>query len=84
MQLAHTSLRDADRLRHTEGLESCNYDFDAGPLDRVARESWDIYSCWKEQLTDRFGAGTPSPSIPQSQRAYDGDNWHDYCEVWVG
>ncbi|MEZ6081228.1 MAG: hypothetical protein R3C56_37835 [Pirellulaceae bacterium] len=43
-------------------------------------ETWEIYRCWKEQQSDRYGAGTPAPSIPRSQRQFDGDNWFDYCE----
>ena len=37
--------------------------------------AWDIYNCWKEQLSDRFGGGTRAPSIPRSQRQYDGDDY---------
>ncbi len=46
-------------------------------------ESWEILSCWKEQLADRFGAGTNAPNIPRSQRQYDGDNQFEYCEILV-
>ena len=43
--------------------------------------SWKIFSCWKQQPAHRFGAGTSAPSIPRSQRQYDGDNHFDYCET---
>jgi hypothetical protein len=46
-------------------------------------ESWDLFSCWKEQQKDRFGGGNSAPAIPRSQRQYDGDNCFDYCEVLV-
>ncbi|MCP4479282.1 MAG: hypothetical protein GY818_14445 [Planctomycetaceae bacterium] len=41
-------------------------------LVSLESESWGIYECWKEQLTDRYGGGTPAPSVPFSQRQYDG------------
>lgn len=44
--------------------------------------AWDVYSCWKEQLSGRFGGGTPAPAVPRSQRQYDGDNCFEYCETW--
>lgn len=47
-------------------------------------ESWDLLSCWKQQQADRFGGGNTHPAIPRSQRQYDGDNFLDSCEVWVG
>lgn len=46
--------------------------------------SWEIFSCWKEQLNDQFGGGTPTPLIPTSQRQYDGENPFEFCEVWLG
>ena len=46
-------------------------------------ESWDLFSCWKQQQADRFGGGTPAPTIPRSQRQYDGDNFEDYCEPFT-
>lgn len=46
-------------------------------------DSWDLFSCWKEQQGDRIGGGNDAPAIPHSQRAYDGDNHFDYCEVLV-
>ena len=46
-------------------------------------ESWDLLSCWKQQQADRFGGGTPAPTIPRSQRQYDGDNFEDYCEPFT-
>ena len=56
----------------------------AGEFD-AERDSLEHLRNWKEnQPIGRYGAGTPAPTIPNSQRAYDGDNWHDYCEVWVG
>ena len=50
---------------------------------RTDELAWDIYSCWKEQMFDRFGCGSRAPSIPRSQRQYEGDNSFDYCEVIV-
>ncbi|MDB4650136.1 hypothetical protein OAE37_00050 [Pirellulaceae bacterium] len=44
--------------------------------------SLDVLEGWKFQLHDRFGGGTPTPSTPRSQRAYDGNTWEDYCESW--
>lgn len=55
---------------------------DAGDCDSD-RETWEIYRCWKEQQANRFGAGTPAPSTPPSQRQFDGDNWLDQCEPWL-
>jgi hypothetical protein len=40
-------------------------------------EELDDYKCWKEQSKNCVGAGTPAPSIPRSQRQYDGDNFYD-------
>ena len=48
------------------------------------RETLEIFGCWKQQLADRYGAGSHAPSVPESQRAYDGDNWFEFCEPWVG
>ena len=45
-----------------------------GPED--CRDVWEIFHCWKEQQ-GRFGGGSPAPSIPRSQRQYDGGNWLD-------
>lgn len=59
----------------TTATDVVNNDQASTLCDEVA---WDIYSCWKEQLTGRFGGGTPAPSIPNSQRQYDGDNFEDY------
>ena len=46
-------------------------------------ESWELFSCWKEQQKDRVGGGNSAPAIPHSQRQYDGENCFDYCEVLV-
>ena len=65
--------------RSTSSSEPAAGEFDA------ERDSLEFLRNWKEhQPIGRYGAGTPVPTIPNSQRAYDGDNWHDYCEVWVG
>lgn len=40
-------------------------------------ETLEIYRCWKEQSFVRHGAGSPAPSIPRSQRQYDGENWSE-------
>ncbi len=45
--------------------------------------SWKLISNWKEHQSDRYGAGSPAPAIPRSQRQYDGDNCFDYCEVLI-
>jgi len=47
-------------------------------------ESLEGYRWWKEQQSKRFGAGTPAPNIPRSQRQFDGDNWYEYCEPFRG
>ena len=44
-------------------------------------ESWDLLSCWKEQQSDRFGGGNAAPTIPHSQRQYDGENYFEFCEL---
>ena len=46
--------------------------------------SWEVYDSWKEQTADRFGGGSPAPSVPFSQRQYDGENHLEFCEVWIG
>ena len=43
-------------------------------------ESWDLFSCWKQQQADRFGGGNAAPVIPRSQRQYDGENSFEFCE----
>ena len=53
------------------------------PEDEFDQAAWEMLSNWKQRHGDRFGAGTPIPEIPQSQRQYDGDNHFDYCEVLV-
>ena len=55
-------------------------DLDVADFDFL---SWEVYSCWKQQHANRFGAGTSAPSIPRSQRQYDGDNHFDFCEIWI-
>lgn len=57
-----------------------NNDLAAAVTDELA---WDAYSCWKEQLSDRFGGGNSAPPVPHSQRQYDGDNHFEYCEIWA-
>ncbi len=47
-------------------------------------ETLEIYRNWKEQGFARHGAGTRAPSMPRSQRQFDGDNWHEYCESLRG
>jgi hypothetical protein len=71
--------------------ESCDFSDDRADARNSNAGSnpsdWDelaIYNCWKEQAKNRFGAGTPAPYIPRSQRQYEGDNLVDFCEVWIG
>jgi hypothetical protein len=40
-------------------------------------DALELYRFWKEQTPRRHGAGTPAPSVPRSQRQYDGDNGFD-------
>ena len=40
----------------------------------------DVIDSFHFQYEDRFGGGTPYPSIPNSQRVYDGNNWFEFCE----
>ena len=60
--------------------DAANNDNASIPRDHVA---WDIYGNWKEMPSACDGCGTPAPSIPRSQRQYDGDNPFDNCEVWA-
>lgn len=50
---------------------------------RSRKSDWDElngYTNWKEQSGNRFGCGSPAPSIPRSQRQYDGENSFEFCE----
>lgn len=53
---------------------------------RSRKSDWDeldLYTCWKEQSDNRFGCGSPAPSIPSSQRQYDGENSFEFCEQFA-
>lgn len=52
------------------------------PVGFAMDESLDVIASFRFQNQDRFGGGTPYPAIPESQRAYDGDNLFEYCESW--
>ena len=60
-----------------DGVESYDLDHD---IDVTALE---LFSDWKAAKGDRFGAGSPNPYIPRSQRQYDGDNHFEYCEPFA-
>ena len=78
MRLAEIKPRQTENSLH----RSCS-----PPVDQVLSDpnfdfvSWDIFGNWKERNGNQFGAGSPSPSIPRSERQYDGDNYFEYCEV---
>lgn len=78
MRLAEIKPRRTENSLHRDRtpaveqvLSDPNFDF----------TSWDIFGNWKERTGNHFGAGSPSPSIPRSERQYDGDNYFEYCEV---
>ena len=46
-------------------------------------EELELYACWKEQTSSRYGGGSPAPFVPRSQRQYDGDNSFEFCEPFA-
>ena len=58
-----------------------NHDLELAVDPTFDFESWDLLSCWKEQQSDRFGGGNAAPTIPHSQRQYDGENYFEFCEL---
>ena len=80
MLLAEIKPRSSSRENEQENRVMSNHDLELVVDPTFDFESWDLLSCWKEQQSDRFGGGNAAPTIPHSQRQYDGENSFEFCE----
>jgi hypothetical protein len=86
------NLKTGEAIMFAENKITNRFEFNAQPATeqtcdttfQMVLEDLEIFSCWRFQQSDRYGAGTAAPYIPTSQRQYDGDNHFDYCEIWLG
>lgn len=79
--LLHADAQDAGY--EADSLDSNPFAEMSAAQARSRKSDWDeldLYTCWKEQSGNRFGCGSSAPSIPRSQRQYDGDNSFEFCE----
>ena len=84
MLLAEIKPRSSSRENAQINRVMSNHDLELVVDPAFDFESWELLSCWKEQQSDRFGGGNATPTIPHSQRQYDGENHLDFWEVWAG